>query len=61
MKIGFNSGLCPNLKFSLCVSAFLCDSAVNLRVKAVHRRDAEDAELRLGHYLTRASILSIFG
>jgi hypothetical protein len=45
MKIGFNSGLCPNLKFSLCVSAFLCDSAVNLRVKAVHRRDAEDAEV----------------
>jgi hypothetical protein len=42
MKIGFNSGLCPNLKFSLCVSAFLCDSAVNLRVKAVHRQERRE-------------------
>jgi hypothetical protein len=29
----------------LCrISAFLCDSAVNLCVKAINRRDAEDAE-----------------
>jgi hypothetical protein len=37
--------------FSAFISAFLCDSAVNLCAKAIDRRGAKNAEFRRGSKL----------
>jgi hypothetical protein len=53
-RFGFGEYSIPLL--SLCVFAFLCDFAVNLGVKAVHRRDAEDAEVTRSCPMMRAIV-----